>query len=91
MSVPNNVIENVKRYFEANLPEYEVVKVLRRSSHPLDDYLYMVIGKKNQDKYNMGKYSCWTCWNETTQTLNYGHYCIPTEEDVLKVVMEYYN
>ena len=27
-----------------------------------------------------GKYAVWTCWNETTQSLNFGHYDLDLED-----------
>ena len=48
-NVPDNVIENVKKYFAKQLPNYEVSKVVRKSTHPDDWYLFMVIGRKKED------------------------------------------
>lgn len=92
---PNSVIENVKKYFEKYLPHYEVVQVMRKSAHPLDDYLYMVIARHTnypelKRQYGGGEYACWTCWNESTQSLNYGHYDLESEESALKIALEYY-
>ncbi len=36
-------------------------------------------------------YAVWTCWNETSQCLNYGHYNLPGIEDCEKVFEEFYN
>jgi hypothetical protein len=94
-NVPSNVIENVKKYFDKYLPNYEVVKVMRKSSHPLDDYLYMVIARHTnypeiKRQFGCGEYACWTCWNESTQSLNYGHYDLLSEEVAVEIAMEYY-
>lgn len=79
--VPSGVIENIKNYLERNnLGEF--IKAVRMSDHPDDSFLYGVIAKKNDD------YSCWTCWNETTQTLNYGHYNMVSEEVCSEILME---
>lgn len=90
-NVPDNVIENVKRYFTEHLPNYEVVKVTRKNTHLLDSYLYMVVGRKKNDPYNMGRYTVWTSWNETTQSLNHGHYGLTTEAQALEVLSEFFN
>ena len=93
--VPSNVIENVEKYLKENLPNYELVKVLRRSNHPADNYLYMVIAKKEltpeQKSYGFGQYTVWSCWNETTQSLNFGHYNIETENDAFELAKGFYN
>ena len=93
--VPSNVIENVEKYLKENLPNYKLVKVLRKSSHPADDYLYMVIAKKEltpeQKSYGFGQYTVWSCWNETTQSLNCGHYNIETENDAFELAKGFYN
>lgn len=90
-NVPDNVIENVKKYFAEQLPNYEVSKVVRKSTHPDDWYLFMVIGRKKEDPYSMGRYTCWTCWNETMQSLNFGHYGIDTEAKALEILSEFFN
>ena len=90
-NVPSNVVYNVERYFEVNLPQYTVEKVMKKSNHPNDWYLYMVIGRKKEDPYNMGRYTLWTSWNETTNSLNLGHYGIDTEEEVMKLAREHYS
>jgi hypothetical protein len=89
-NVPDNVIENVKKYFAEHLPNYDVVKVVRKSVHEAVWYLYMVIGRKREDPYNMGRYACWTSWNETTGCLNHGHYGIKTVSEALEIISEYF-
>ena len=79
------VIEDVKAYFKDHLPKYAVLKVRRKSYHPDDSYLYMVSAKKDD-----GTYAVWTGWNETTKSLNYGHYDLTSEEDCEKVMNEFY-
>lgn len=74
--VSENVVENVRKYFTKNLPQYFVCTVARASSHPDDHYLYTVIAKHREN----GTYTTWTSWNETTQCLNFGHYGLDAEE-----------
>ena len=45
----------------------------------------MVSAKKDD-----GTYAVWTGWNETTKSLNYGHYDLTSEEDCEKVMNEFY-
>ena len=79
------VMEDVKAYFNEPLPKYTVLNVRRKSYHPDDSYLYMVSAKKNDDTY-----AVWTCWNEETKSLNYGHYNLASEEDCRKLMDEFY-
>ena len=66
--IPESVKEHVKAYLEENhLGEF--VAVLRHSESLDDDYLYHVIAKKSDNNF-----SVWTSWNETIQSLNFGHY-----------------
>jgi len=66
------VYKNVRSYFERELKNYEVILVRQKIT---EDYLYRVIA---QNKIT-GKYAVWTCWNETTQSLNFGHYDLTKE------------
>ena len=81
--VPQEVKENVKKYLEKNNLG-ELVDVMRHSDHPDDHYLYHVIAKRKDS------YSCWTCWNETTQSLNFGHYNLVSEEVAREICDEYF-
>ena len=93
MYVSNEIKENVKKYLEKeNLGE--LVDVMRASEYKVDSCLYHVIARKpNTSKvFHDGEwsYSCWTCWNETTQCLNFGHYNIKTEEDAREICAEFF-
>lgn len=83
--VPSKVVENVKEYLSKNLPAYTLENVLRKSDHPDDDYLYMVIAKHVD-----GSYAVWTSWNETSQCLNFGHYALIDVMAAYEVCVEYY-
>lgn len=63
----SKVYKNVRSYFERELKNYEVILVRQN--------LYRVIA---QNKIT-GKYAVWTCWNESTQSLNFGHYDLTKE------------
>lgn len=82
--VPQEVKENVKKYLtEENLGE--LVDVMRASEHPEDWYLFHVIARKGDN------YSCWTSWNETTQSLNFGHYNLNSEEGAREICKEFFH
>jgi hypothetical protein len=92
--VPYEVIINVEHYLkENNLGE--LVDVMRASDHPDDHYLYHIIAKKpNTSKlFHNGEwnYSCWTCYNATTQSLNFGHYNLESEEEAREICKEHFH
>lgn len=80
----SEVGEHVEFYFKENLPQYTVLEISRKSSHPDDNYLFMVSAKKDD-----GTYAVWSSWNESTHSLNHGHYNIKSLEDCEKVIKEY--
>ena len=80
-----DVKQQVLIYFQDNLPRYTVLDIRRQSNHPKEQYLYMVSAKKDD-----GTYTVWTCWNQSTKSLNCGHYNLESEEDCEKVMDEYY-
>lgn len=79
------VTDNVKQYMKVHLPKYTVLEVRKRSDHLEDAYLYMVSAKKDD-----GRYAVWTCWNETTKSLNFGHYGLKSEEACDKIFHEFF-
>lgn len=86
--VSTETIQRVRDYFDANLPQYNVLVVNRASEHPEDKHLYIVIAiKKGRDD----DYAVWTAWNDSIQTLNYGHYGIATAEEAVVVYNEYFH
>lgn len=92
--VSEEVKENVKKYLVGkNLGE--LVDVMRASDHPEDDYLYHVITKKpNVHKYfhnGEWNYSIFTCWNETSKSLNFGHYNLESEEVAREIHAEFFH
>lgn len=92
-TVPISVWNNVKEYFKEHLDDrYDLQDVIRYAS-PMDSYLYMVIAKhKNYPAIKAsiggGAWVVWTTWNESTQSLNGGHYDIKTYEDALRICEE---
>ena len=87
--VPQEVKEHVKQYLSKEVENGndlgELIDVMRASEHPEDHYLYHVITRKPNTRklFHNGEwnYSCFTCWNETTQSLNFGHYHLESEEE----------
>lgn len=92
--VSEDVIKNVIEYFSKELPQYSVESIKRKSAYEADDHLYMVIAKNRnypeiKRRYG-GEYVLWTCWNNKTLSLNYGHYDIKTYEDALNMAKEFF-
>ena len=84
--IPTSTIEHIKEYFEENLPQYNLCSIHRKSNHSEDSHLYMVIARKND-----GSYAFWTSWNESTNSLNYGHYGLYNYADCEVALNEYFN
>lgn len=76
---------HIETYFQQHLEKYAVLKIRKKSYHPDDSHLYMVSAGKSD-----GTYAVWTCWNESTQSLSYGHYGLQDEQDCEKIFKEYY-
>lgn len=81
----SEVREHIELYFKENLPQYTVLEVRNKSSHPDDAHLFMVSAKKSN-----GTYALWTGWNELSQSLNHGHYDLKSAEECEKLFEEFY-
>lgn len=79
---PVNVQENVKNYFSTDLIGYTPLFAVKKEG---SEYLHMVVGQQKEN----GTYAVWTCWNETTQVLNHGHYCIITLRECFEILEKY--
>lgn len=75
--------KHVERYFSKYLSRYTVLEVRKKSYHPDDNHLYMVSAQKDD-----GTYAVWTSWNESTQSLNHGHYDIKDIDGCEKIFEE---
>ena len=84
--VPDDVVSSISDWFKNNLSSYNPLEIYRQSNHLEDDYLYMIIAKKGNDEY-----ACWTCWNQTTGSLNFGHYGYSTKEVCKFTLKSYFN
>lgn len=68
--ISTDVIDSINQYFgKYDLSEYKILNIYRHSNHPDDHYLYMILAQQKD-----GQYACWTSWNESTKSLNFGHY-----------------
>ena len=57
--------------YECDRIGYNFICAERKSKHPDDQDLYVVVAKrKNAPDY----YTFWSCYNDARQTLNHGHY-----------------
>ena len=79
------VREHIELYFKENLPQYTVLEIKKKSSHPDDAHLFMVSAKKSNDTYTF-----WSGWNELNQSLNHGHYDLQSAEECEKLFEEFY-
>lgn len=81
----SEVREHIELYFKENLPQYTVLEIRKKSSHPDDAHLFMVSAKKFNDTY-----AFWSGWNELNQSLNHGHYDLKSTEECEKLFEEFY-
>lgn len=77
--------KHIELYFKEYLPQYTVLEIRKKSYHPADHYLYMVSAISSD-----GTYAVWTAWNESSQSLNYGHYNLQSIEECEKIFEEFY-
>ena len=82
----NKIREHVENYFRKNLPQYDVLEVRKKSSHPDDGHLYMVSARKEDNSF-----AVWTSWNEDLQTLNHGHYDLKSVKDCEELFAQFQN
>lgn len=69
------VTQNIDDYFKRHDMNYTAVDVWQTD----DRNIYVVLAKhldysELKRIYGGGEYVVWTCWNEATQSLNFGHY-----------------
>lgn len=81
----NEVREHIELYFKEHLPQYTVLEIRRKSSHPDDTHLWMVSAQKSD-----GTYAVWTGWNEMAKSLNYGHYGLASIDSCEKIFEEFF-
>ena len=88
LNVPEQVRKNVDKYFAEGrgLSNYEPIAVGQYRGEGEAEYIYIVLGRQIRG----GKWAVWTCWNESTQSLNYGHYDM-TEANAMRLFMNPYS
>lgn len=91
-TVPLNIYDHIREYFKKENMSYDLQEVIP-SKNPYDDYLFIVIAKKrNYPKENklmgFGPWVVWGAWNESTQTLNGGHYDLIDYDKAYAVAMD---
>ena len=81
--VDNSVKKNVEKYINEHLPEYELIAVGHEN-----DSIYRVIArlKEKERKLFSHHFTVWTYWNESTQSLNWGHYLL-TENQAMNIFL----
>ena len=80
------VVRRVEQYFGEHLPQYTVMEVRRKSYHYAeDDYLYMVSAVKKDGS----SFAFWGSYNDRTESLNHGHYGLPSLEVCAQMMTEY--
>jgi len=73
---PARVRKEVEQYFKENLPQYRVMDVVQHPGKG-NEYLYYVTGAPAKDEHhNPNGYAAWHYWNDSTKSLNSGHYCL---------------
>lgn len=83
--IPQDVLQRIRE--EVNRIGYDYIFVLRKSLHPKDKNLYVVIAKK-KNSY-VPYYSFWSCYNDETQSLNHGHYGYDDWNKCFDAALEY--
>lgn len=83
--VSQDVLEMIRE--EVNSIGYNFIIVLRKSLHPDDKDLYVVLAKKKDKE----EYAFWSCYNYTRKSLNHGHYGYTNFEKCFDDSLEFVN
>lgn len=85
LNVPESVRKNVNKYFAEGhgLNNYEPIAVGQYRGKYESEYIYVVLGRQIIGD----RFAVWTCWNETTQSLNHGHYDM-TEQAAMRLFFD---
>ena len=83
--VSQNVLEMIRE--EVNSIGYNFIIVLRKSLHPDDKDLYVVVAKR--ETVTIPTYAFWSCYNDSRKTLNHGHYGYKDLNECIKAASEF--
>lgn len=81
--VPQDVLQRIRE--EVTRIGYDYIFVLRKSLHPADKDLYVVIAQKKDKE----EYAFWSCYNDSRQVLNHGHYGYDNWNKCFDAALEY--
>ena len=84
-SISYGTVNDIMEYFrkDQSLSKYSVECICRRSNYPDDAYLYSVVARKDDNSY-----TCWSCWNDKTKSLNHGHYGLKSKEEGIEILKD---
>ena len=74
---------HIKKEIDRQFPSYELVNAWRKNNIADDNYLFSVLAHDRKSN----KYTVWTAWNESSQSLNHGHYML-TEQEAREVLCD---
>lgn len=77
------VVEHIVAYFKKYFPDDTVLGVGKKSYHPDEAHLYVVLSKKDNNCYGF----C-DCWDERNRTLNRGRYGIEFLDSFVRLLNE---
>lgn len=66
---------------------YDFICAERKSKHPDDKDLYVVVAKR--ETITIPTYAFWSCYNDSRKTLNHGHYGYKDLNECIKAASEF--
>ena len=74
--------KSIEKYFDEYLPQYDK-RSIQIKKFPIKEYWYLskVMAKETKSE----KYACWTCYNLTTESMNFGRYNL-TKKEALEIL-----
>lgn len=89
-NAPKEVHEHVVSYFKneslGNRYDTSAIEAFVGGDKEIGDgHLFLVMAKeKSSDGYG-----CWTCWNDSVKSLNYGHYDLKNREEAIEILEKF--
>ena len=84
-NIPQDVLKRIRE--EVNRIGYDSAFVLRKALHTDEKDLHVVIAQKKDKE----EYACWSCYNDSRQSLNHGHYGYTSFEKCFEDALEFVN